>query len=96
VRHPSNQERDRFSRWERDAFSRAAGFTKGLVASLALVVAIVAVGLTASPEAPFSIALRPVFLRLGVDVDVKLGSMHLHASWSALPDASTKAEDETF
>ncbi|HEX7136831.1 MAG TPA: hypothetical protein VF219_03255 [Vicinamibacterales bacterium] len=32
--------------------------------------------------------MRPVFLRLGVDLDVKLGSMHLHANWSALPDSS--------
>lgn len=88
MRHPSDR--------ERNGFRRAASLTKGLVASLALVVAIVAVGLTASPEALFSIELRPVFLRLGIDVDVKLGSMHLHASWSALPDSSTKAADETF
>jgi hypothetical protein len=73
-----------------------SGLTKGLFASLVLVVAIVTVGLTASPEAPFSIELRPVFLRLGIDLDVKLGSMHLHASWSALADESTKAGGETF
>ncbi len=70
--------------------SRFAGVLKGLIAALALVVAVVTVGLTASTEAPFSIAVHPVFLRLGVDVDVKIGSMHLHASWSALPEGSTK------
>jgi len=76
--------------------SPLGGLTKGLFASLVLVVAIVTVGLTASSDAAFSIALRPVFLRLGIDVDVKLGSAHLHASWSALPDASTKEPGETF
>jgi hypothetical protein len=61
-----------------------------------LVVALVAVGLTAGGDGPFSIAVRPVFLRLGVDLDVKLGWIHLHANWSALPEPapSTKPASE--
>jgi hypothetical protein len=73
-----------------------ASLFKGLVAVVALSAAIVTVGLTASTESPFSIVVRPVFLRLGIDVDVKIGSMHLHASWSALPDGSTKSNGETI
>jgi hypothetical protein len=57
-----------------------------LIASLILGLATIAVGLTAGTDGLFSIAVRPVFLRLGVDVDIKLGSLHLHANWSALPD----------
>ena len=52
---------------------------------LVLATAILTVGLTASADGPFSIDIEPVFVRLGVDVDVKLGTLHLHASWSALP-----------
>ncbi|HEY7290931.1 MAG TPA: hypothetical protein VH583_13925 [Vicinamibacterales bacterium] len=64
--------------------------------------ALLTVGLTASTDGPFSIVIRPVFLRLGFDVDVTLGSIHLHANWSALPDAepatasSTKEPQSTF
>ena len=76
--------------------SKPVGFVKGAVAALVLAVAILTVGLTASPDSPFSILVQPVFLRLGVDLDVKVGSLHLHASWSALPDASTKTDEETF
>jgi hypothetical protein len=68
---------------------------KVLVATAIVIVASVAVGLTAGSEGPFSIAVRPVFLRLGVDVDVKLGTIHLHANWSALPDASPSSESST-
>jgi hypothetical protein len=57
-----------------------------LVAVALALMAIASVGLTAAPDAPFSIAIQPVFLRLGVDVDIKVGSAHLHAGWSALPD----------
>ena len=70
-----------------------APFAKLLVTLLTLFVALVAVGLTASPESPFAIVVRPVFLRLGVDVDVKVGTFHLHTTWSALPE-STKPEGE--
>ena len=70
-------------------------FVKVLVATAIVIVATVAVGLTAGSEGPFSIAVRPVFLRLGVDVDVKLGTIHLHANWSALPDPSPGTESST-
>ena len=66
-----------------------------LLAALLLVTAVVTVGLTASDNSPFSITIHPVFLRLGVDVDVKIGTVHLHAGWSALPE-STKAGADPF
>ena len=66
-------------------------FGKALVATAILVLATVAVGLTAGSDGPFSIVVRPVFLRLGIDVDIKLGSIHLHANWSALPEPSRPA-----
>jgi len=76
--------------------SSPSGLFKGVFAAFVLVVAIVTVGLTASTESPFSIVIHPVFLRLGVDVDVKIGSLHLHGSWSALPDGSTKGAGDTI
>ena len=60
-----------------------------LVATAILALATVAVGLTAGADGPFSIAVRPSFLHLGLDLDIKLGSMHLHAHWSALPGPET-------
>jgi hypothetical protein len=70
---------------------------RGVIVALTLAVAIVTVGLTASQDGPFFIAVQPVFLRLGVDVDVKVGSVHLHASWSALSSASsTKTDEDSF
>jgi hypothetical protein len=70
-------------------------------ALLALVIgctALAAVGLTAPADAPFSIVVRPVFVTLGVDVDVKVWSMHLHFAWSAIPpaSASTKPAETEF
>jgi hypothetical protein len=70
-----------------------------LAVSAVVVLATVAVGLTASTDGLFSIVIRPVFLDLGFNVDVKLGSVHLHANWSALPQPpaappSTKCEPE--
>jgi hypothetical protein len=68
-----------------------------LVGTLILVAACVSVGLTAPAGGPFTIAVRPVFLRLdealdesraralGLDIDVKLGTIHLHFGWSAIP-----------
>lgn len=58
---------------------------KGFIAALVVAVAVLTVGLTASAESPFSISVHTVFLRLGIDLDVKIGTFHLHASWSALP-----------
>ena len=63
--------------------------------------ALVSVGLTAPADGPFSIAITPVFFRLdataiaesraralGFDVDIKIGSMHMHFGWSAVPISS--------
>jgi hypothetical protein len=50
-----------------------------------LLVALVSVGLTAPADAPFAIEITPEFVRLGINVDVKIGPMHFHAGWSALP-----------
>jgi hypothetical protein len=70
---------------------------KALVAALILSTAIAAVGLTAPADGVFSIAVHPVFLRLGINLDLKLGSLHLHASWSALDrPATTKPADDQF
>jgi hypothetical protein len=70
--------------------------TKALAGMLLLITAMLTVGLTASSDGPFSINIEPVFLRLGVDVDIKIGSLHLHASWSALPSESTQSPEATF
>jgi hypothetical protein len=79
---------------------------RSLAGLLILLTALLSVGLTASDSGPFSIGIRPVFLRLdpqsiaaarahvfGLDVDIKIGSIHLHVGWSAIPltPASTKA-----
>jgi len=67
----------------------------GLMALAVLVTALITVGLTASANSPFTISLHPVIMRLGIDLDVKIGTMHLHAGWSALPE-STKPGSERF
>jgi hypothetical protein len=67
---------------------------RSFVAALVIAVAIATVGLTASAESPFSISVHTAFLRLGIDVEVKVGPFHLHASWSAL--SSTKATADRF
>jgi hypothetical protein len=68
------------------------------VAGLAICsTAALAVGITAPTDGVFSIAVRPVFMRidpaalaesraraLGVDIDVKVGAMHMHLGWSAI------------
>jgi hypothetical protein len=69
-----------------------------LGATLIVLVALVSVGLTAPAGGPFRIGVRPAFFRLdpesiaesrghalGLDVDVTLGSLHLHFKWSAIP-----------
>jgi hypothetical protein len=76
-----------------------------LAGTLIAFAALVSVGLTAPPDGPFTIDVRPVFFRLdpasiaesrahalGLDVDVKFGTLHLHYAWSAIPltPASTK------
>ena len=60
-------------------------------------VGLVSAGLAAPPESPFSISIEPVLVRmdgagrdaharaLGVDVDVKLWSVHAHLAWPGIP-----------
>ena len=62
------------------------------------ILALLSVGLTAPADGPFTIDLRPAFFSLdpqsiaesrahaiGLDVDVKFGSLHLHYKWTAIP-----------
>jgi hypothetical protein len=77
-----------------------------LAGTLIVFAALVSVGLTAPADGPFTIGLRPAFLRLdaealaesrahalGLEVDIKFGTLHLHFKWSAIPltPATTKA-----
>ncbi|HEX3644806.1 MAG TPA: hypothetical protein VHT95_04320 [Vicinamibacterales bacterium] len=79
-----------------------------LIGTLILFAALVSVGITAPADGPFTIGVRPAFFRLdaealaesrahalGLEVDIKLGTMHLHFQWSAIPltPATTKAAD---
>jgi hypothetical protein len=62
-------------------------------ATLIVIVALAGVGITAPADAPFTIAIHPVLVNLGFDIDIKVWTMHLHFSWSALtPAASTKID----
>jgi hypothetical protein len=69
-----------------------------LLVLLAMTTALIAVGLSAPTDSLFSIAVQPVLWRvdaaaiaesrasaLGLDIDLKLGAMHMHVSWSLLP-----------
>ena len=60
--------------------------------------AVVSVGITAAPTSPFSITIEPALVRmddvdgaagraavLAADIDVKLGSVHLHIAWPGIP-----------
>jgi hypothetical protein len=73
--------------------------------------ALTSVGLTAPADGPFSLRIRPVLLRvdpdaiaesrahaLSVDVDLKVGALHVHLGWSAIPlfINSTKAAPNPF
>ena len=60
--------------------------TRLVGAVLIVFTAFVSVGLTAPADGAFSITIRPVLLRLAIDIDVKFGSRHFHAWWSALDD----------
>jgi hypothetical protein len=54
------------------------------VATIAIAfLAFVAVGLTAPADSPFTIRIHAVFLAL--DLNVKVGTMHLRYHWSAIP-----------
>jgi hypothetical protein len=87
---------------------RLARFVTGLVI---MATALTSVGLTAPTDGPFSLRIHPVLLRvdpdsiaesrahaLGLDVDVKLGGLHMHLGWSAIPllTGSTKAAPQGF
>jgi hypothetical protein len=76
-----------------------------LLGAMILCTALVAVGLTAPAEGPFTIAVQPVFMRLdaaaiaesrahalALDIDVTFGTLHFHFTWSAIPltPATTK------
>ena len=78
---------------------------RALLGTLILFTALVSVGMTAPADGPFTIDVHPVFMRLdaasiaesrahalGLNVDVKFGTMHLHYTWSAIPltPATTK------
>ena len=79
-----------------------------IVGTLIAVAAFVSVGLTAPADGPFTIGLHPAFFQLDpeavaesrahalrLDVDIKLGTLHLHFKWSAIPLApeTTKSPD---
>jgi hypothetical protein len=79
-----------------------------LVATMIALVALVSVGLTAPADGLFTIGLHPAFFRLdpdavaqsrahalGLDVDIKLGRVHLHFKWTAIPlaPATTKSQE---
>lgn len=50
--------------------------------------AFASVGLTAPADSLFTISIRPLIVNLALDIDVKFGTKHFHARWSALPDAA--------
>jgi hypothetical protein len=73
-----------------------------LLGTLIATTALISVGLTAPEDSPFTIAVHPVLLRLdraaieqsraralGLDVDIRIGSIHVHFGWSLLPISST-------
>jgi hypothetical protein len=68
-----------------------------IAATLIVFTALVGVGVTAPADAPFTIAIRPVFVNLGFDIEIKLWTMHVHFAWSAIPPpTSTKPEVPTI
>jgi hypothetical protein len=71
------------------------------VGTLILLAALISVGLTAPADGPFTIDVTPVFLQLdaaalaesrasalGLDVDIRVWTLHLHFAWSAVPVAA--------
>ena len=77
-----------------------------LVATLIACAALVSVGLSAPADGPFTIDVQPVFLpldpaaiaesrahALGLNVDIKFATRHLHFKWSTIPlaPATTKS-----
>jgi hypothetical protein len=71
------------------------------IGTLLFLSALISVGLAAPADGVFSIEIQPVFLRLdaaavaesrasalGLDVDIRIGTLHLHFAWSAVPMAA--------
>jgi hypothetical protein len=69
--------------------------------TLILLAALISAGLTAPADGPFTIDIKPVFLRLdassldqsragalGFDIDIRIATVHLHFAWSAVSMAS--------
>jgi len=65
---------------------------KTIVATLIVFSSLVAVGMTAPAEAPFTITVRPVLATLGFNVDVKVWTLRVHFTWSAIPTASASTK----
>jgi hypothetical protein len=72
-----------------------------LAGTLIFLAALISVGLAAPADGLFSIEVKPVFLRLdaaavaesrasalGLDVDIKIWTLRLHFTWSAVPMAA--------
>ena len=72
-----------------------------LASTLIFLAALISVGLAAPPDGLFSIDIKPVFLRLdaaalaqsragalGLDVDIRIWTLRLHYTWSAVPIAA--------
>jgi hypothetical protein len=70
--------------------------------TLLALTALISVGVTAPADGPFTIGITPVLLRfdpaaitepraraLGLDVDIKLWTLHLHFAWSAIPSSAS-------
>ena len=62
-------------------------------ATLIVFTALVGVGITAPADGPFTISIRPVYVKLGVDVDITVWTLHWHFAWSALPAPSSTKPD---
>jgi len=72
-----------------------------LAGTLIFLAALISVGLAAPADGLFSIDVKPVFLRLdaaaltephasalGLDVDIRIWTLRLHFTWSAVPMAA--------
>ena len=72
-----------------------------LAGTLIFLAALISVGLAAPADGLFSIDIKPVFLRLdaaalaqsragalGLDVDIRIWTLRLHYTWSAVPIAA--------
>jgi hypothetical protein len=67
---------------------------RALVATAIVFGSIVAVGVTAPAEAPFTITFRPVLANIGFDIDVKVWRVHVSFAWSAIPSTATSTKIE--